>query len=310
MAGLGGLEWLRERVGAAMRQPFGHGATPLASTHEHPGDPGLFGPESVTWQVMGRTATFIGGIRGLLVQAAHPEVVAGVDDHSRYRQDPFGRLSRTAFWVTTTAFGAMPEVEAAVATVRDRHRPVIGTSHRDRDYDAAAPGLAAWVHNALTDSFLVAHRAYDAHHLTAAQADRFVAEQARVGALLDADPMPTTAAGLSRWIATHPDVAPSPGMRAAVAFLRDPPLATTGQRAGYRVLFKAAVAILPAQIRDVLGLAPTALGLAGGIAANRILRAMVGDSPAWRAALRRVGAPTPASATFRRKLPARASADR
>ena len=36
----------------------------------------------------------------LLVQAAHPEVAAGVSDHSRYREDPLGRLTRTASFVT------------------------------------------------------------------------------------------------------------------------------------------------------------------------------------------------------------------
>ena len=39
----------------------------------------------------------------------HPEVVAGVADHSRYREDPLGRLSRTSAYVTAASFGAMPE---------------------------------------------------------------------------------------------------------------------------------------------------------------------------------------------------------
>lgn len=194
------LEWLRSRVLESVREPFSHGSSPLAATLDHPGDPGLFGPDSVTWQVMGRAATFIGGIRGLLVQAAHPEVVAGVHDHSRYRQDPLGRLTATAFYVTTTAFGAMPEVDHAVGLVRRRHVPVRGTSHRGRDYDAGDPDLSAWVHNALVNSFLAAHQQFSGHRLAPGDADRFVAEQRRVGALLGADEMPATAAGLSQWI--------------------------------------------------------------------------------------------------------------
>jgi len=42
-------------------------------------------------------------------------VDAGVSQHSRYREDPLGRLTRTASFVTTTGFGAMPEVDAAIA---------------------------------------------------------------------------------------------------------------------------------------------------------------------------------------------------
>lgn len=52
-------------------------------------------PGSMTWPVVGDAAVFVGGIRGLLVQVAHPEVAAGVAEHLRYRQDPFGRLIRT-----------------------------------------------------------------------------------------------------------------------------------------------------------------------------------------------------------------------
>ena len=83
--------------------------------------------------------------------------------------------------------------------------------------------MAAWVHNALTDSFLEAYLAYGPRPLSASEADRFVAEQARVGELLGADPIPDTAEGLQRWIATHPEVAASAAQREAVGFLRSPP---------------------------------------------------------------------------------------
>lgn len=283
------LEAVRTRVASAAAEPFGHSDPPLVDTLDHPGDPGLFGPGSVTWQVMGRATTFIGGIRGLLVQACHPEVVAGVHDHSRYRDDPLGRLSRTAFYVTATAFGAMPEVEQAVQLVRGRHRPVVGESHRGRRYDAGDPGLAAWVHNALTDSFLATHMAYSPHDLGPGGPDRFVDEQRALGALLDADPLPDTSAGLSSWLADHPDVAPSPGMAEAVAFLRNPPL-SPGQRAGYRVLFAAAVATLPARLREVLDLADPVMGAPAGHVSSRLLSWGLGDSPAWQVALLRTGA--------------------
>ncbi len=62
----------------------------MEHTLDYAGDPGLFGPDSITWEVMGDVSGFIGGIRALLIQAAHPEVVAGVADHSRYREDPAG----------------------------------------------------------------------------------------------------------------------------------------------------------------------------------------------------------------------------
>src|SRR5690349_10438567 len=69
---------IRDRAAAGTAGLFSHGAHPLARTLDYPGDPGLFGPGSMTWPVAGDTAVFVGGIRALLVQAAHPEVAAGV----------------------------------------------------------------------------------------------------------------------------------------------------------------------------------------------------------------------------------------
>ena len=133
---------------------FSHAPDPLEETFQYPDDPGLFGPKSTTWKIMGDVSSFIGGIRALLIQAAHPEVAAGVANHSTYRDDPLGRLSRTASYVTATAFGSMPEVEKSIKMVSSAHRPVRGTSSRGEKYSAGNPEMAAWVHNALIDSFL------------------------------------------------------------------------------------------------------------------------------------------------------------
>jgi uncharacterized protein (DUF2236 family) len=293
---------LRGRVAAAASGLFSHGPYPLARTLDYPGDPGLYGPGSMTWPVIGDVAVFVGGIRALLVQAAHPEVAAGVSDHSRYRQDPLGRLTRTAAYVTATSFGALPEVEAAVGVVRRRHRPVHGSSGRDQPYDAAEPGLAAWVHNSLTDSFLAAYRAYGARPCPEADADRFVAEQRQTGALLGADPMPDTAAGLARWISAHPALGPSEAGREAVTFLRHPPLPAP-VRAAYGALFRAAVATLPGRIADIAGVHDRAGDAALGRAATAALRWALGSSPDWQLALLRTGAAPPSGARFRQPLP-------
>jgi uncharacterized protein (DUF2236 family) len=293
---------LRGRIAAAAGGLFSHGDYPLARTLDYQGDPGLFGPGSVTWPVVGDTAVFVGGIRALLVQAAHPEVAAGVADHSRYRQDPLGRLTRTAAYVTATSFGAMPEVEQAVAVVRRRHRPVTGQSGRGQPYDAADPALAAWVHNSLTDSFLAAYRAYGARPCPAADADRYVAEQRRVGALLDAGPLPETAAGLAGWISGHPALAPSAAGREAIEFLRRPPL-PAAIRLAYGWLLRAAAATLPDRIREITGVATRPGDLQLGIAAVTALRWSLGSSPDWQLALARTGSPAPPGARFRRPMP-------
>ena len=159
---------------------------------------------------MGNASSFAGGIRALLVQAAPPEVAAGVGDHSAYRDDPLGRLSRTASYVTATAYGSMPEVESAIAVVRRAHEPVRGTSHRGMTYSVSAPGMAAWVHNALVDSFLTAYRTFGPVPLSDTEADTYVAEQTRLGALMGAQPLPDNVGDLRKWLVDHRAVGHSP----------------------------------------------------------------------------------------------------
>lgn len=290
---MGPVEILRRRLTVTATGPFGHAPYPLANSLDHAGDPGLFGPGAVSWRVIGDVSAFVGGVRALLVQAAHPEVVAGVADHSLYRQDPLGRLSRTSAYVTATTFGAMPEVEAAVAAVRRAHRRVEGRSHRGDPYRADDPALSAWVHNALTDSFLATYQAYGPRRLTPDEADRFVVEQAHIGCLLDADPLPLSAAELSEWVTWHSRVAPSPGMEDAVEFLGSPPLSGRGLRLGYAAIHAAAVATLPTRLRSVLGLSVRPGARPAGRSLVGSLRWALGASPSWHLALRRVGAEVP-----------------
>ncbi|MGD2061795.1 MAG: oxygenase MpaB family protein [Acidimicrobiia bacterium] len=285
-------EAMRQGVTRATLSLFEHAPYPLEHTLDYGGDPGLLGPDSVSWPVLADTAAFVGGLRGLLIQAAHPEVVAGVDDHSRYRDDPFGRLSRTSAYVTATTFGAMPEVEHAADVVKRIHRRVKGVSSRGVPYDAADPGFSAWVHNALTDSFLAAHQTYGSSPLGPEEADRFVAEQTRIGSLLGSDPMPTTAPALRRWVTDHPDVGASPEMEEVVGFLTNPPL-PPGIKVGYMVLLEAAVAIVPERLQGVLGVRAKPGAEVVGRTAVGGLRWALGYSPSWALALKRTGSPVP-----------------
>jgi uncharacterized protein (DUF2236 family) len=295
------LDRCRERVIASTQDLFSHGDYPLAGTLAYRGDPGLFGPGSATWSIVGDTSVFVGAIRALLLQAAHPEVAAGVFEHSRYRYDPLGRLTRTESYVTATSFGAMPEVEAAVARVRRRHGPIQGLSHRGMPYDASDPELDAWVHNSLTDSFLAAFRVYGSRPCPEALADGYVSEQVRVGRLLGADPLPKTAAALTTWVSTHPWLGPSPGSIDALRFLRRPPL-PLGARSAYGLLFRAAVATLPERVRKIIDVPARPGDLQLGRASVHALRWALGASPDWDIALQRMGAQPPPGVHFRQPL--------
>ena len=69
----------KNAVVSAVTGLFSHGPVPLEHTLDYSGDPGLLGPDSVSWRVIGDATAFVGGIRALLVRTADPEVVAGVE---------------------------------------------------------------------------------------------------------------------------------------------------------------------------------------------------------------------------------------
>ena len=169
-------------VRAGLAQAFG---PPPFDVTAGAGDPGLFGPGSATWEVIAEPAALVGGIRALLVQLLHPLAMAGVADHSRFRNDALGRLQGTSAYVTATAFGATSEALGAATAVRRIHRRVVGTAPDGTPYRADDPHLLAWVSIALTSSFLATHRLYAISPLSPVAADAFVAEQSRAGALLD-----------------------------------------------------------------------------------------------------------------------------
>lgn len=277
---------------------FSHAPDPLEETFQYPDDPGLFGPESITWKIMGDVSSFIGGIRALLIQAAHPEVAAGVANHSTYRDDPLGRLSRTASYVTATAFGAMPEVEKSIKMVSSAHRPVSGTSSRGEKYSAGNPEMAAWVHNALIDSFLVSYQNFGPFVLEEEEADSYVYEQTNLGNLMKASPLPENAASLSCWLSENPKVGSSKEGAEAVSFLKKPPLPFF-TRIAYKILFNAAVVTMPIELREAIGVNPKKGAKTAGNLLTKVLRYALGSSPAWAAALDRSGTKRPNGIRFR-----------
>src|ERR671916_554044 len=158
------------------------------------GDPGLFGPKSVAWRVLADPSMLMAGMRGLLIQALHPLAMAGVDQHSDYKVDPWGRLQRTIEYVVTTTFGDTAAAEQMGARVRAVHERVVGVDpHTGQSYRAGDPDLLAWVHNVEVHSFVAAYRRYGGW-LSDGDADRFVAEMTRVAPLvgLPADAVPST----------------------------------------------------------------------------------------------------------------------
>jgi len=321
-AGAPGLPVVRDAVRRVLTRLFG---PPPFDPARDPGDPGLTGPGSPSWRVIGEPAAIAGGIRGLLVQVSHPLAMAGVFDHSAFREDPLGRLQRTSAYVTTSAFGSVAEAVAIAGRVRAVHPKVVGTAPDGRPYRADDPRLLTWVSIALTSSFLAAHRLWSPDVLTPDEEDRFVAEQSRIGALLDpevdlralrddrdmqrafrageVDPelrliseglLPTTVAALDEVVAGFvPELGVNHQGQEALRFLRWPPIPFVA-RGGYQSLLLGAIASLTPPLRSALELDRTErivrFGIAQAGAVLRVMRITTGTSPSMRAAYARAGA--------------------
>lgn len=110
-----------------------------------PGDPGLFGPDSVIWRVHGDfTSMMCGGISALLLQMLHPAALAGVWDHSNFREDMMGRLRRTSQFIAVTTYGNSQDAQTLIDRVKRIHLKVSGVDSEGKPYAASDPHLLTW----------------------------------------------------------------------------------------------------------------------------------------------------------------------
>lgn len=177
---------------------FGSGTVDLDTPK---GDPGLFGPGSITWRVHGDfTSMMIGGIASLLMQMLHPGALAGVWDHSNFRADMGGRLRRTAQFVSGTTYASREEAEKLIARVRAIHERVEGRLPDGTPYSANDPELLRWVHVAEVRCFLDAHLRYRDPRLSPADRDRYFAETAIVAEKLGATDVPRSSRAIDAYL--------------------------------------------------------------------------------------------------------------
>jgi len=123
----------------------------------------------MSWRVNAEPAIFFGSARALLLQVAHPKVAAGVEQHSTYVTDPWGRLFGTIDVMAKLSF-ASPEVSQAKARMlQGLHTRVVGTTDAGDAYNALDPELLLWVWATLCDTALIL---YERTHRKLAPSER------------------------------------------------------------------------------------------------------------------------------------------
>ena len=79
-------------------------------------DRGLFGPDSVTWRIMGEPVLWVAGFRALYLQALHPRVMRGTWQNTSFARpgESWGRFVRTAEFIGVRTYGTTDQVAQSV----------------------------------------------------------------------------------------------------------------------------------------------------------------------------------------------------
>lgn len=207
----------------------------------------LFEPESVIWRVHGDVTTMmIGGVTALLMQMLHPSALAGVWDHSNFRNDMLGRLRRTARFIAVTTYADRETAIAAIEQVKAVHGHIHGVSEDGTVYRASDPRLLAWVHVCETIGFLDAWIAYGEPGMSRADQDSYVQQAGIVARALGADPVPETRAQAEVLIEHFiPELQADTRARAVASMLLAQPSPSLATAPAQQVLMQAAVDLMP-----------------------------------------------------------------
>lgn len=222
------------------------------------GDPGLLGPDSISWEINADLASVSqAGLPAIVLEMLHPSVAAGVQDLSNYRQDPFGRARATLAYVLTTTFGNTEAATRLIEHVKHVHTFVSGTRPDGVPYRALDPELIGWVHTCIPWMILRAFE-HTKRPLSPSERDRYLSEQALIGRMGGADRVPTTTAELDDYVATmRPRLAVTAQTREFIEFLLTSPffgeLPRPVDRQLHRFAIYAGMSRAPRWARELIG---------------------------------------------------------
>ncbi len=244
---------LRERANRSIREAAGLSQEPPKSCDD-PAE--AFLPvDGVARLVHGDLPSMmIGGLASLFFEMLHPHTMAGVAQHSRYKEDALGRVLQTANFIGSTTYGSKPNAYAAIERVLAIHQRVRGVADDGVPYYANDPHLLRWVHCAGTSMFLASYQRFGALTISPADADRYVAEVATTARALGTEDPPSTVAQLNAAIDTfRPELRLSADGAIARDFVARGVLVGVHQRLAYRLIVDAAYSLMEPWARDLLG---------------------------------------------------------
>jgi uncharacterized protein (DUF2236 family) len=249
------LTRLRQRTNAGIRRTVGLTSEPPPRCDDP--DEAYFPVDGIARIVHGDLASMIiGGLGSLFFQMLHPYTMAGVAQHSRYQDDPLGRLLQTANFIGYTTYGSKATAYMSIERVLAVHQPVRGVADDGVTYYANDPNLLAWVHAAEMSMFLTSYRRFGRLRLSDHDADRYVYEMASLARDLGIVDPPTSVAELEATIDNfRPELRLSSDGATARDFVANGLVKSPRQKLAYWLLVQSSFALLTPWEHELLGVA-------------------------------------------------------
>ena len=219
------------------------------------GEPALSPPTSVSWRVFKNPVTlFIGGVTAVILEFAEPRVRSGVWDHSSFRADPVRRMKRTGLAAMVTVYGARSVAERMIDGVARMHDRIAGLTPSGQPYAANDPELLSWVQATAAYGFMESYSAYAAP-LDDAARDNSYRDGRRAALLYGAIHAPASLGEQRAFFAEMRDrLEPSPIIFEFLGIMRQAPALPQPAQLAQGLLVRAAVDLVPAEIREITGL--------------------------------------------------------
>ncbi|MEJ7599914.1 MAG: oxygenase MpaB family protein [Kofleriaceae bacterium] len=251
---------MRRRLVAQIEAAVGRHDEPAIYAGD-PGDPGLAGgPGSMSWELHADLATlFVAGTAAILMEVAHPSVMAGVFAQSSYRTQPERRARNTLGYILRTTFGTTRAATRVIESVKAIHERIHGTRPDGVPYHAGDPELLAWVHTCIPWAVMTAYDRYT-RRLSTEDKDRYLREQAVIGRMGGATWVPESVAELEAYVERmRPALAVTEQTREFMQFISGTGelVVSRGEKLQRWLSLHASMSLMPAWAQRLLGTTQT-----------------------------------------------------
>lgn len=221
------------------------------------GEPAYCAPDSVSWRIFKNPVVLaIGGICAVLLEFADPRIRTGVWEHSSFRADPVGRAKRTGLAAMVGVYGPQTAARRVIQGITHLHQRVDGVTPDGTPYRALDPELMAWVSATAQFGFLSAYDRF-AGTLSAVDQQRYLKEGGAVAALYGVQRRIQSPADFDAMLAERIDgFEPHPIVFDFLETMSSGQAAPQVPKQLHRALVRAAVDLLPKQVRSRLNIGP------------------------------------------------------